>query len=173
MSVWHDHPTSDRSFQWFKKKICPLSLLLGMLSRKKTVSVFGTGTGIDTHWSCPCPVGWLRPASHWPILHCLFSWEVKYGLCLLVTFSPVGSSTGLRMWRMPWETLAGWLSTGWARPPPTPPLPRGLVCFCRGVSPSSQLLVAQMVSGFISAGAFSAQLWPAEMHLPAPSLLSC
>ena len=79
-------------------------------------------------------VGWLLPAPHWPTLHRLF-WEVTYGFCLLVTFSPVGSSAGLGMWQMPGETLAGCAGNGWARTPPAPhparppPHPRVLVHF--------------------------------------------
>lgn len=53
MLVRHNHPTSDRVFHWFLK-ICPLSLLIRKLSRKKTVSVFRSSPGSDTD-ACPCP----------------------------------------------------------------------------------------------------------------------
>lgn len=73
----------------------------------------------------PCPWveqwGDLLLAPHWPILHPLFPWEVKYGLCLLVTFSPVGSRVGLGVWLMPWKTLAGLVSSRRAALAPTPP----------------------------------------------------
>lgn len=143
MLVRHNHPTSDHLFRWFLK-VCPLSLLIGMPSRKKTVSVFRSGLAVTLK---PVPAhGWssgvtLLPAAHWPILHPLFSWEVKYEFCLLVTFSPVGSSTGVGMWLMPWETLAGRVSS-WAPPASAPPPPSPPLLFGSGVSPSSQLLVA-------------------------------
>lgn len=44
---WTYPPASYASFQWFKKYM-PLSLI-GKLSRKKTVSVFRTGPGSNTH----------------------------------------------------------------------------------------------------------------------------
>lgn len=89
----------------------------------------------------------LLPAPHWPILHPLFPWEVKYGFCLLVTFSPVGSRVGLSMWLMPWKTLAGLVSSRRTALAPTPtPILTALFWFRCGVSPSSQLSMAQMVS---------------------------
>lgn len=129
-----DHPTSDHSFHWFLK-ICPFFSSYWEAEQRETVSVCSPGTGSDTSQCLPLPwVGqWgdCLPAPHWPLLSLLFSWEVKYGFCLLVTFSLVGRNAGLGMWH-----ALGDLGGAVCFQPLPHPHPHRLLCLCSGVSPT-------------------------------------